>query len=813
MKIQKLIRIENFEGIKSTPKKIEFKDFNIIFGDNGSGKSRVVRAIKAFVENRKIEKHYFFPTEPSEISFEIDGTVYTLDDSQKYIPNPVADLEKNVAIFDLDFIINNLKIEPDEQGNKLISIAGFDLCSNLINTIEKVIDEVINFRFIGFSTGFTKALLNLQNGLPSDNSISTQLNNISFDFTKKENWKANKHINTLNKIQSSISLIETLTESKLKKLKDENAELDTQIENFETDKTNLEEFLLLTYNYEKQSIDTQRIKKSITTFKSAISKLSELDQYSENQIEFIKLGLKLLSSSSNCPFCLQDISQKETQSNITDYRNLVKSLAVDSKQEFIDDLKEYIETLTNIPSSDDIDFKDYTTQFKLIKNIMKDIHFSIWKKKNISTRNIKSLKEHLVEIKHKVEQDKVKSINEINQELLVRITSELSLINSTLTDNKAKFNSNKLIAQKVYNANYKVGINKLTEKRNTNTRIIKEQEDIQKLKNKDTILTVLLTNLTEINKIDELIISIKSLNTDFTGSLVKEMDNFGNDYGNYLQEYYRHFYPNGVFNYIDWSSKTSRTAGKFKYKVGISAKNTFLKNKVGKKPDLVLSEGNYNALALAYFFAINEKMNPSIIRFDDPITGMDSGKRLQLIRLILDLSKSKQVFVFTHDILFKSYLCDAISEHINTNLKNINKKLTHTRYYNVFLSDDILKFLSNENIYDEILSQLKSLTSKTAFTELEISTAFGTLRLGLEYFLHKKLIKNIPNQNGFSERLRRYKNILENPISEVDRITLKNIHLACSKSGPHLDSTGGDSATYLKRLIQEFLTIETKVNY
>jgi len=54
---------------------------------------------------------------------------------------------------------------------------------------------------------------------------------------------------------------------------------------------------------------------------------------------------------------------------------------------------------------------------------------------------------------------------------------------------------------------------------------------------------------------------------------------------------------------------------------------------------------------------------------------------------------------------------------------------------------------------------------------------------------------------------------LENPISEVDRITLKNIHLACSKSGPHLDSTGGDSATYLKRLIQEFLTIETKVNY
>ena len=138
MQIQKLIKIENFEGIKSTPEEVEFKDFNIIFGDNGSGKSRVVRAVKTFVENRKIEKHYFYPTEPSEISLEIDRISYTLNDSQTYSPNPVPDLEKNIAVFDLDFITNNLKIEPDEQGNKLISIAEFDLCSNLIKNTERL---------------------------------------------------------------------------------------------------------------------------------------------------------------------------------------------------------------------------------------------------------------------------------------------------------------------------------------------------------------------------------------------------------------------------------------------------------------------------------------------------------------------------------------------------------------------------------------------------------------------------------------------------------------------------------------------------
>lgn len=812
MQIKKLKKIENFEGIKSISEEVEFKDFNIIFGDNGSGKSRVVRAIKTFVENRKIEKHYFHPTEPSEISLEIDGISYTLDDSQTYTPNPVPDLESNIAVFDLDFITNNLKIEPDEQGNKLISIAGFNLCSNLINTFEKVIDAIVNLRYDGFSTGFTTTLLELQNGLPFDDYISTRISNISFDFTKKENWNAKKFISNLSKIHSSITSLETLSESELQKLKEEKAELDTQIENFETDKANLEEFLLFTYEYEMEALDTKKIRKSITAFKTAISKLSDLDKYSENQIEFIKLGLFLLSDSPNCPFCLQDITKQHTQEKIKDYKALVKSLAVDTKQEFIDELAEYIEILDNIPSTDEINFKDYIAQVKLIKKLIKDKRFSIWTSKNNSTKNIESIKARLIEIRYKVEQDKVKSIREINQQLLQNVSKELTTINSIISANKAKFDANKTIVQKIYTNNYKTGIDKLIKKRDAIATKIKKQEDIQKLKNKDATISLLLTNLKEIEKIDNLIARIKSLNTNFTTALVKEMDAFGKDYGSQLQRYYKHFYPNGVFNYIDWSSKTTRTVGKFKYKVGISAKNTYHKTKDGKNPDVVLSEGNYNALALAYFFALNKKLNPSIIIFDDPITGMDSGKRLQLIRLLLDLFKSKQVFTFTHDVLFKNYLCDAIPEHIRTNANDTNRNLSHTRYYNVFLADDVLKFLPNEHIYEEILSQLTALSTKTSFTDLELSTAYGTLRLGLEYFLHKKLIKNIPSQNGFPERLRRYESILENPLEEPDRKTLKNIHLACSKSGTHLDSTGGDSATYLKELIRDFRTIEAKFN-
>jgi len=813
MQIQILKKIENFEGIKSCPEEVEFKDFNIIFGDNGSGKSRVVRAIKAFIENRPIEKHYFYPTDSSEISFEIDGTHYTLDDSQNYSPNSPPDIENSVAIFDRNFVDDNLKITPDEQGSKIISIAGFDLCSNMITSFEQIAESIIEIRFNGFAANFKTTLQKLIDQLPDSQLITSQINKINFaDFTKKGNWNAKYHISALLKIHSSISQLSTLSESELKKLQEEKEALDLRIKSFVSDKENLEKFLSLKYDYGQQSFDSKRLTKCITVFQNAISKLSELDKYTEDQIEFIKLGVKLLTESSNCPFCLQDLTNQPTQTQISKYKSLMKSLTVDAKQTFLDELNGFIATLANIPTAEDINFKDYIAQFNLIKKIVTDVTFSVWKVKSITTKHIESVKSKLDQIRLNVEQDKVKSIRQIDQQLLDGLANEIDIINQTIAANQSKFKTNIPLVQKVYDEDYKKGIDALIKKRDKIATKIEKDREKKLLKGKQPIITQLIDNLKEVEKIDALIENIRALNSNFTKQLVTEMDKFGKEYGESLQKYYKHFYPNGVFDYIDWSSKTTKPAGLFRYKVGISAKNTSNKSKNGKKPDDVLSEGNYNALALAYFFSISDKMNPSIIIFDDPITGMDSAKRFQLIRLMLDLFKKKQVFVFTHDVLFKSYLCDAIPEHIKLDSSNINGNLTHTRFYNVFLSDDVLKFLPTQNIYAEILNNLKLLASKTAFTDLELNNAYGCLRLGIEYFLHKKLIRNIPNLDGFSSRLREYKEVLKNPLEEADRITLKNIHLACSKSGPHLDSTGGDSVTNLKGIIQDFLKIDAKFN-
>lgn len=66
----------------------------------------------------------------------------------------------------------------------------------------------------------------------------------------------------------------------------------------------------------------------------------------------------------------------------------------------------------------------------------------------------------------------------------------------------------------------------------------------------------------------------------------------------------------------------------------------------------ILSEGDKNSLAFAFFVAKlkkSGKIQDSIIVFDDPVSSMDSHRRLQTVRILRDLSQqSKQCLIFSH---------------------------------------------------------------------------------------------------------------------------------------------------------------------
>ena len=87
-------------------------------------------------------------------------------------------------------------------------------------------------------------------------------------------------------------------------------------------------------------------------------------------------------------------------------------------------------------------------------------------------------------------------------------------------------------------------------------------------------------------------------------------------------------------------------------------------DEAGKVRDIKngLSEGERQLVSLAFFFALNEKIqdkDKKVIVFDDPITSLDSANLKILADLIYEQVKQKvfaQVIVLTHHPLFHKYL-------------------------------------------------------------------------------------------------------------------------------------------------------------
>lgn len=86
----------------------------------------------------------------------------------------------------------------------------------------------------------------------------------------------------------------------------------------------------------------------------------------------------------------------------------------------------------------------------------------------------------------------------------------------------------------------------------------------------------------------------------------------------------------------------------------LTNRQLFLK---GKDPSSILSEGEQKVIALADFFAETNitTINKGIV-FDDPVTSLDEERKKVIAKRLCELSQSKQVLIFTHDLVFVSAL-------------------------------------------------------------------------------------------------------------------------------------------------------------
>jgi ABC-type lipoprotein export system ATPase subunit len=79
--------------------------------------------------------------------------------------------------------------------------------------------------------------------------------------------------------------------------------------------------------------------------------------------------------------------------------------------------------------------------------------------------------------------------------------------------------------------------------------------------------------------------------------------------------------------------------------------------------DRFLSEGEQKAVALADFFAeLSMQHEHAPVIFDDPATSFDHDRKERIAKRIVRESETRQIVVFTHDLMFSSYLHSEIED-------------------------------------------------------------------------------------------------------------------------------------------------------
>ncbi len=86
-------------------------------------------------------------------------------------------------------------------------------------------------------------------------------------------------------------------------------------------------------------------------------------------------------------------------------------------------------------------------------------------------------------------------------------------------------------------------------------------------------------------------------------------------------------------------------------------------NLKGKQPTDILSEGEQKVISLADFFSetILSGINKGMV-FDDPVTSLDEERKAQIAERLTQESLTRQVIVFTHDLVFVSQLIGCVQD-------------------------------------------------------------------------------------------------------------------------------------------------------
>lgn len=668
-----------------------FKNFNLIYADNGTGKSTFSTILKSLWQNdpkRLIEKRTIGATDESTVSLQVGGRTYTFQNGQWNQKPEVA-----IEIFDEEFVARNV-----------FSPNGVELENRR---------ELFNYVVLG-----EENVAKVEEVKRLDSKIKEELKN-GIDSAE-----------TKLKVAACIQDIRTLDEAvfleteQLETLRNKVAVNDKIIHNAERitkekklDK--LKDFEVIDYE------------QCIASDLSSLSLAAEYKAHVQSHNEWIKDGMEILEGveGEQCPFCFQNIVGNAAVATYKtlfsqEYESLRKQVAqqLQSANQVYSDA-----AVTNITSIIERNTERCGFWHKLDKEIPESLSVDIPLQQATS-----ALKAALLSVLGRKKDNLLEAIKpndyeapSLQQEADIRkaiadYNTEIENLNQKIDAVKESMQDVEELKLQTEKSRTTLICNDVGFQNQKTAQIYKDLKQYRKDK-KDAE-----TRIKELRaEIDQASLTILE---KYEKSINRELENFGVEFS---------------IEAVKRKSDRSRTEG-VHFNIRLKGES-FDPNGSGDSPYKLtntLSTGDKSTLAFAFFIAKyrKEDISNQILVFDDPITSLDFFRKTQTKNTILRFAKNAaQVIVLTHSMefarLFK-HVKDGRFIQIKKN--NLVSGLSYIPY-NKFSDMSIEKHSYNYNLIQQYIADpasvnrldvMKSVRPYTETTIRQYRPDFSSLSLG-----------------------------------------------------------------------------------
>ncbi len=698
-KLIKLKSLSDVTGVNKLAKNQKFsfgKNLTIIYGENGTGKTGYGRILKSlgfsYDVKTQIYSNIHAAPEPKSavVEYEINGT----DDMINWDGHNFSEDLSNISVF------NNQCVQISLSDRKLIvSPSGFhlfELISFELNELSSQLNQKIN----SYTTTFTWTE-RLNEGTPQHQFITT------LAYTSKES-----DLNTLSITNENTNEKLATTESKLQGLNQQLIRTEIQ-------------------NIKLQTSELKAIKEKVIYAQNLLSETQ--------QIQFIHINSQIKTLKNKTQSTIKEVAD----------RNGIKFYDSSEYKSFITSAEAYINKLqlATYPTEDDkcvycnqelsVDainlLKSYRallndTTEKDLKNVQKEKDIYIENLKKIDT-NIKFIQPTygMDEKELPRQPDTIKNYNEtissvtkrcfedtLDEKFDYNFTACVEFLDNEITKLDKDVSEKQILLDDIVKveSSLRAQINELkdrillAEKQKEVCEVIKAMQAVSFLHSKSSSFNTA---------------SISRKTSEAREALIRQ--NFHDIFQNELATLRKSHIQ------IDLNFGTDR--GSSKVSQNIKAHNLVD----------ILSEGEQKAIALAEFLTeLQLDTTKAPVIFDDPVNSLDHVIIDEVAKRLFELSKSRQVIIFTHSILFLNSIIQQSKLKIHSDLDAI--------FYSVknnFGLSGIIDDVEQVNSYTYYTNKLQEiLRQKSGDSEAKLAAeGYGHLRSAIEVCVEETILKNI----------------------------------------------------------------------